>query len=353
MSAMPLSAMQLLNQDESKNKDVRVEHVEACFLCGKRGVTLYTGLRDRLFSAPGVWRLLRCEQCALIWLTPRPTSSELGRLYKTYYTHSASDASWRRLARDAALLTRTGSNAKISGCGWKVAGRLLCIVPFIREAATVSTVHLSRTLGGLLVDVGCGSGEFLNVMRQAGWQVLGVDLDARAADVAREQFGIEARVGPLERAGLAEGSVDVLTMRHVIEHLPNPEEALHVCLQTLKTGGRLIVLTPNAESLGHRFFRQNYISLDPPRHLYLFSLKTLRAMVERAGFRVEMLRTSTRLAGATWVSSSEIRRTGKRQSLGATAWAMLKGIPFSAAEKVAHVFLPGVGEEIVLIARKS
>src|SRR6266850_3620160 len=107
------AAMQSLNQDESKNKDVRVEYVETCFLCGKQGVTLYTGLRDRLFSAPGVWQLLRCEQCTLVWLTPRPASSEFGKLYGTYYTHTGNDGSWRRLARNAALLTRVGCNRKI------------------------------------------------------------------------------------------------------------------------------------------------------------------------------------------------------------------------------------------------
>jgi SAM-dependent methyltransferase len=350
----PPPAARSLGQNETiQNEGVQVEQVETCFLCGKQGAPLYTGLRDKLFSAPGVWQLLRCPECGLVWLTPQPVGSEFGKLYGTYYTHSDDQRSWRRLARDAALLTHAGCNRKVSGWGWRLVGLLLCTLPFVREAATVSTMHLKEAVRGRLVDVGCGSGEFLNIMRQAGWEVSGIDVDAQAADVARKQYGIEANVGSLEQAGLAKGSVDVLTMRHVIEHLPNPEETLHACWQTLKTSGRLILLTPNAEGLGHRFFRQDCISLDPPRHLYLFSVRTLQAMVERAGFRVEMLRTSTRLAGPTWVSSSEIRRTGKRQSSGATVWAMLKGTPFSVAEKVAHVFSPGVGEEIVLVARKS
>src|SRR5260221_3808939 len=98
---MPLpAAMQSLNQDEGKHEDVLVEHVESCFLCGKQGAPLYTGLRDKLFSAPGVWQLVRCPKCGLVWLTPQPVGSEFRKLYDTYYTHADDQRSWRRLARD-------------------------------------------------------------------------------------------------------------------------------------------------------------------------------------------------------------------------------------------------------------
>lgn len=336
-----------------RNESVRVEENEACLLCGKRGGLLYSGLRDRLFNAPGDWHLLRCPNCGLVWLSPRPVEDEFSKLYNTYYTHAGNGNSWRGRARNALLLTSLDCNQKIHGWRWKLAGQVLYSLPFIREAARVSTMHLRRTMDGQLLDVGCGSGEFLSIMLQAGWRVIGIDQDAQAAEFARRQFGIPVHLGTIERGTIAEESVDVLTMRHVIEHLPHPDTTLGACWRALKTGGRLVVLTPNVDSLGHRFFRQYCVSLDPPRHLYLFSLKTLQNMVEQAGFRVETLRTSTRNAGPTWATSSEIRRKGKRQSSDATGWGMLTGIPFSLFEKAAHRISSRVGEELVLIARKT
>jgi SAM-dependent methyltransferase len=334
-------------------EDVKVEKVKTCLLCGKQGELLYSGLRDSLFNAPGDWHLLRCPQCGLVWLSPRPIEDEFGKLYNTYYTHAGNGNSFRRRARSALLLTSLDCNQKIDGWRWKLAGHVLYSLPFIREAARVSTMQLRRTMDGKLLDVGCGNGEFLSIMLQAGWRVLGIDQDSQAADFARTEFGIPVHLGTLEPGTIAEESVDVLTMRHVIEHLPHPDTTLHTCWRSLRTGGRLIVLTPNVESLSHRLFRQDCVSLDPPRHLYLFSLRTLRNLVERAGFRVEILRTSTRLAGPTWATSTEIRWKGKRQSSNATAWGKLTGIPFSLFEKAAHRISPRVGEELVLIARKT
>ena len=72
--------------------EIRSEPAPICYVCGSEGKVLFDGVTDRLYDTPGVWRLRRCGDCGLVWLDPRPRAAELGRLYRTYYTHVESDA---------------------------------------------------------------------------------------------------------------------------------------------------------------------------------------------------------------------------------------------------------------------
>jgi hypothetical protein len=68
---------------------VRTEEVAACALCGSNGVDLYAGLTDAAGTTPGNWRLVRCPECGLVWLNPRPVAADVARLYDGYYTYQA------------------------------------------------------------------------------------------------------------------------------------------------------------------------------------------------------------------------------------------------------------------------
>lgn len=145
-------------------------------------------------------------------------------------------------------------------------------------------------------------------------------------------------------------------MSHVIEHLIDPIATLQTCRRILKTGGRIVIVTPNVESLMHCHFQSSWIHLDPPRHIYLFSLRTLSELVQRAGFKIEILYTSPRNAGPTWVSSMSIRATGRRRDAGQettgiqyTIWYLA----FALAERVANAIYKNRGEELVLLATKT
>jgi len=80
------------------NEGIRVKEVKTCLLCGNEGVPLYQDLRDRLFGAPGIWSLVQCPKCELVWLNPQPVTSDVGKLYAEYCTHQPEDYSKRPLA---------------------------------------------------------------------------------------------------------------------------------------------------------------------------------------------------------------------------------------------------------------
>jgi 2-polyprenyl-3-methyl-5-hydroxy-6-metoxy-1,4-benzoquinol methylase len=281
----------------------------ACRLCGTRGGVIYRGLSDRRGRAPGVWSFRRCESCGLLWLDPRPAAEHIGRLYAGYYTHDQGAAAkraarWRENVRLALLSAIDGYECLAASRWRRRLGRLALGVPPLYEMARLGLMGLERTPQGRLLDVGCGSGRFLAVMRRAGWQVSGVEPDPRAAAVARDRFGIEVCAGEFDAARFAAGSFDAIVLSHVIEHAADPLALLDGCRRLLRPGGCLALSTPNVESRGHALFGSRWLHLDVPRHLQLFPAPALAAVLGRAGFERVSIRTAAKSAASTWVSSA-------------------------------------------------
>jgi len=340
------------------NDGIRVEEVRRCYLCQNVGTELYTGLRDRLFGAPGLWGFLRCPGCGLVWLNPRPLPEHLHKVYANYYTHVQEE----RMSRFRSLCEHTrlavcaavpGYSGVALGWGWRQLGKALCLLPPLREIASLGTMCLNGSRKGKLLDVGCGSGRFLALMRDAGWKVLGVEQDRAAAKLAQERFGVPVIVGTLPEANLPEESFDAVTLSHVIEHVYDPVGLLAECRRVLKPGGRVVVLSPNVESRGRQTFRESWLHLDPPRHLFLFSLMTLGLCAQRAGSSVDLIRTSARAAAWTWAAS---RAIGNRGALGhgELLWApRILGLFFQAREEMDRYTRKDAGEELVLVGGRG
>jgi SAM-dependent methyltransferase len=164
-----------------------------------------------------------------------------------------------------------------------VLGILLFLFPVRREDVDYQVRHLPAHTGGQLLDVGCGSGEWLSTMQAFGWRVRGLDFDQNAVALAA-QHGVEVDSGSLEEQCYADDSYDAITLNHVIEHLPNPVLTLRECHRILKPEGRLMLYTPSTESVGHRVFKAYWRGLEPPRHLYLFNPKSIKTLLSQAGF---------------------------------------------------------------------
>ncbi len=332
-----------------------MEEVNACHFCGNQGQPLYRGLRDRGHSIPGEWSFSRCPRCGLVWLNPRLAPEDADKAYPTGYSTHLIDTSqsWLRSFKEklkfAAIAVSFGYNDIPVGLRWRILWRTVSLVPLIKEMGWLSGMCLNGSERGSLLDIGCGSGQFLGMMCDLGWKVLGVEPDARAAHIARERYGVGVIVGTMEDAHLPEGSVDAVTMHHVFEHVPDPAALLRECHRVLKPHGKMVIVMPNGESLGHRLFKESWGALEPPRHLYLWPMRTVSRCVAQAGFSVETLRTSCRGARVLWASSL----ANRINSAGLPWWARLSGLIFQAAEQGWRIIWKDVGEEIVLVARKD
>jgi SAM-dependent methyltransferase len=139
---------------------------------------------------------------------------------------------------------------------------------------------------GAILDVGCGSGWFLERMARAGWRVSGVEPSPSAAETGRSR-GIPIATGTLRTAALPAAAFDYVRANHSFEHVPDPNETVAEMFRVLRPGGKLLLGVPNIDGWVARLFRQYWWHLAPPVHVFQYSAATLPRMLEKHGFRVQ------------------------------------------------------------------
>jgi SAM-dependent methyltransferase len=137
--------------------------------------------------------------------------------------------------------------------------------------------------GGRVLDVGFGSGAFMCLAKQVGWQVSGVDPDPVAVANGRKA-GMDVRHGGIEAFSDALETFNVITLSHVIEHVHDPINTIKLAHSLLIPGGRLYIVTPNIDAYGHQNFKECWRGLEPPRHLTIFNWSSMLRALEEAGF---------------------------------------------------------------------
>lgn len=270
-----------------------LERVPDCPLCGSRSrALLHEGLSDQIFfAAPGAWNLWQCARCRSAWLDPRPDEATIGLAYGRYYTHEDAERPPPRNAFER-LRAALGNGYRNHRYGTRLSpasklGRVLAaLLPPLRWPIHMAYRFMPRRPPGKamrVLDVGCGNGAWLEMARDAGWQVGGVEPDPVSREQARTR-GFDVR-GAIDDWLTEPGSFDYVTMSHVIEHVHDPLALLRDSLALLRTGGGLFVDTPNVDALGHSIYGRHWRGLEPPRHLVLFNRDSLSKAVSDAGFR--------------------------------------------------------------------
>jgi SAM-dependent methyltransferase len=152
---------------------------------------------------------------------------------------------------------------------------------FRREAESLlSLARVGRE--SRVLELGCGGGELLERARSSAAFVVGVDLSPEALRLARGERGLPVLLARAERLPFAPASFDAVLAQHLVEHLPNPVEALREWRRVLRPGGMLALVTPNAAYPDPGHFHDD-------THATLFTAATLRSALEETGFRVSYL----------------------------------------------------------------
>lgn len=301
---------------KDKEYEIQAEEVPTCFLCGNLGIPLYRELQDSLFGSPGDWDFLRCSQCGLAWLNPRLIPQDIKKHYTKYYQYAQSDIptnywTFLKSAIKTGVLTRYfGYKEQYIKKRELLTGLFLSWISPLREIVGRRVMWLKMTKENKrLLDVGSGSGCFLAQMRDFGWEVEGIEPNPTGVRIARQSYGLDkVYEGNLKEIYFPDEYFDVITMHHVIEHLTNPIETLNECSRILKSKGRIVIVTPNIESLVHRLFGRFWASLDPPRHIYIFSQSTLKDCILQSGLKIEYIQTLACDANSVWQISNFIKR---------------------------------------------
>lgn len=345
-----------------------MRHVGAadCPLCSARGHMVFEALPDRLFGVPGRWNIRHCDgpECGVLWLDPVPVPDDLHLAYREYATHGyrrhggggSHQSALRTLyieAQRAHLAERLGYEAPSGSLRRRILRRSLRAWPARADCAESEALHLPAHPGARLLDIGCGDGRSVAWLRSLGWDAEGIDFDEAAVAAARAQ-GLPVRQGDLRSLAFQPGSFDAVTVSHVIEHVHDPGSLVADCYRILRPGGRLVIVTPNSNSYLARRYKRNWIALDPPRHLMVFTVRALSRLVREAGFSEERVFTSPNGANCAAVAARAFKRHDAHNVL----------MPVKKSDRVVAELVQqaewfqlkrdwAAGEEIVVVARRS
>jgi len=162
---------------------------------------------------------------------------------------------------------------------------------------------------GRLLDFGCAFGLFLKVAVDAGWEAIGYERSAWAADYGRRHYGVTIQSGDGDREAFDPCSFDIVTMWDVLEHLEDPRAVVRSVASWLKPGGVLALNTIDNGSVGARLAGEHWRHIAPPHHLQYFTRASLTGLLRDNGFRV----ISRRSQGVMWgADRRRINLTGWR-----------------------------------------
>lgn len=324
---------------------IRTKENPDCHLCGSKGKVICEGLRDYLFSVEGDWSFFRCgnRECGLVWINPAPLEEDIHKAYEVYYTHDKSVAPKNAVRHFINRTIRVFYDF------------LIAVLLLKRSRKKLYKMYLGETAPGNLLEVGCGNGERLAMFQKMGWSVHGQEVDNTCVKNAFKRFGIEIRLGELDDLGYQDNYFDAIVLNHVIEHVHEPVLLMSKCYELLKSGGVLTVVTPNNESSGLKYFKENWRGLEPPRHIHIFNISSLNAGAEKSGFNLFETRTTAVNAETIAYGSLRIEYENKRggRNKGQKIFVRLMSFYYQFLFSLLNVFDKSSGEECVLKATKT
>jgi SAM-dependent methyltransferase len=236
-----------------------------CPLCSSTNTGLHLRTCDHFLSKEA-FELYRCSECEFVFTQNHPDENEIGKYYDSdaYISHndSATDLPSRlyRFSRSIMLKKKRKNVIRITG--------------------------LKR---GTLLDIGSGTGHFLSVMKDAGWNVKGIEINEKARTNSASLLNLDI-LSPDRIFTLPPGTYDCITMWHVLEHFQEPFSFATEILRLLKPGGICITALPNCNSFDAQHYSEFWAAFDVPRHLWHFTPSSFKVFTEKTGFDLKRIR---------------------------------------------------------------
>jgi 2-polyprenyl-3-methyl-5-hydroxy-6-metoxy-1,4-benzoquinol methylase len=235
--------------------------IEKCLVCGSTHFEPFLVCKDYTVSQED-FNIVSCNGCGFKFTNPRPDNSVLGNYYKaeSYVSHTNSKKGIvNKLYHAVRNYTLKSKINMVSG-------------------------FVSR---GTILDYGCGTGMFLSAIKNAGWETYGMEPDNDARKIASENGNNVFSDKESVVASIGDKKFNAITLWHVLEHVTDMPETLAFFKNKLNKDGVLIIAVPNHVSYDAHYYKEYWAAYDVPRHLHHFELKSMKALVEQAGFKLQ------------------------------------------------------------------
>lgn len=240
-------------------------HHESCPLCRSRKLRIKHLCTDH-FVSKEVFAVQQCEECGFRFTQDAPEEAQAGRYYESeeYISHSNTSR-----------------------------GIINRVYQFSRNLMLRKKAKLVRKITGIsrgtLLDIGSGTGFFAGFMKTKGWNVLGIEINEKARNFSRKEFGIGV-LEPSEIKNVEPASFDCITLWHVLEHFYDPYKYMEDISRLLRPGGKIIIALPNSGSYDCSKYGEYWAAWDVPRHLWHFTPNSFRRFSENTGFEITAIK---------------------------------------------------------------
>jgi 2-polyprenyl-3-methyl-5-hydroxy-6-metoxy-1,4-benzoquinol methylase len=249
-------------------ENVHLENASCPLGCETNDAPVLTGY-DRIHNLPGEFPIVKCNSCGLMRTNPRPAPQSMGRYYPDDY--------------GPYLGTQVSTTGTESSSFARKMRRSI-----VNAIFKFNTQLLPPLEPGRMLEVGCASGSFLHKMAMENWLVQGIEFSEKAAKEA-SKLGYHVHAGALETAQQPDELFDLIVGWMVLEHLHEPIAGLKKLRECAKPDGWLVLSVPNAGSTEFRLFKDKWYALHLPNHLYHFSPKTIKKVLEASGWSIEKI----------------------------------------------------------------
>ena len=275
-------------------------HYSLCPFCNSQNIGKALSVKDYTVSSK-IFELIKCSDCTGMFTQDVPGQEDIGSYYasENYISHSDTQKGFiNKLYHRVRQKTLQGKWALVK--------------------------NETNTNAGNILDIGCGTGAFLNLMKNKGWQITGLEPDATARQNVEKLY----QVAPMPITNfftLANGSYDAITMWHVLEHVHQLHEYIDKIKSLLTENGKAFIAVPNYTSYDAQYYKEYWAAYDVPRHLYHFSPQSIKALVESHGMKLQKMK-------AMWYDSfyvsmlSEQYKNGKSNHIKAFVAGLISNI---------------------------
>ena len=244
-----------------------------CIFCGKEATI---SVLKNIPKNGKTYSISECTECRIAVTHPFPSDDELARLYSrgNYRTNKG-----KRFGKLIELLIHLGRLIKCRR-----------ITKYIKP--------------GRILDIGCGRGLFLDVMRRSGWDTIGTEFNEETASYAINTYGLKILPGEITHHKLPTESLDAININQVLEHLKNPDKIIEESHRLLRKGGIVIVSVPDLQSPQFAIGKENWFLLDLPFHLFHFTEEGLSELLRKNEFQVKHIkRFSLEINPFSWLQT--------------------------------------------------